>query len=91
MKTMKQVLAEFQRMQKQLCGKFGRGIIDVKTYDQGNGYWSVSIHVSRLSENGKEHEVWEDAKWTHYGLQDEENEAENEKELAAFKEKLNIK
>ena len=89
---MEQVLTEFQRMQKQLYGKFGREFIDVKAYDQGNGYWSVSILVTRHNHELEEHDVWEEARWTNYGtIHDEENESENRKLLAEFKKKFNLK
>ena len=89
---MKQVLAEFQRMQKQLYGKFGYGTIDVNAYDQGNGYWSVTIRVSRWSDELNAHDMWEEAKWTNYGAtQCDDYEAENEEILAEFKEKFNLK
>ena len=92
MKTMKQVLAEFQRMQKQLYGKFGHGTIEVRAYDQGNGYWSVGIRVSRWSDGLKKHDVWENAEWTNYGTTHcDEYESENEKLLAEFKKKFNLK
>ena len=92
MKTMKQVLAEFQRMQKQLYGKFGRGTIDVNAYDQGNGYWSVSIRVSRWSDELNAHDVWEEVKWTNYGATHcDDYDADNENRLAEFKEKFNLK
>lgn len=91
MKTMKQVLAEFQRMQKQLYGKFGHGTLELKAYDQGNGYWSVRILVTRWSSVLNTHDVWEQIEWDHYSEQNEFNEQENEKLLAEFKEKFNLK
>lgn len=92
MKTRKQVLADFYGMQRQLCDKFGRGTIDVEAYDQGNGFWSVRIRVSRWSDELNAHDVWVDLVWTNYGTtHDEEYEAENEEALAEFKEKFNLK
>lgn len=92
MRTMKQVLAEFQRMQNKMWGTFGQGAIEVRAYDQGNGYWSVTILVTRLNEHMK-HDVWESVEWRNYGvkLHDEETEQENEAKLAEFKEKFNLK
>ena len=91
MKTRKQVLAEFQRMQKQLYGKFGFGSFDVSAYDGGDGYWSVRILVSRWSEERDTHDVWEQVEWNHYSTQNERNEQNNEEILKAFKEKFNLK
>jgi hypothetical protein len=92
MKTRKQVLAEFQRMQNQMWGTFGQGAIEVRAYDQGNGYWSVTILVTRLNDALKVHDVWEEVKWTHHGVgYCEDDEAENEQLLAEFKEKFNLK
>ena len=86
------MLAEFQRMHRQLCDKFGHGIIAVSAYDQGNGYWSVEIHVSRWSDELNAHDVWEEAKWVNYGnTHNDERERENEARLAEFKEKFNLK
>lgn len=93
MKTRKQVLAEFQRMQNQMWGTFGYGAIEVRAYDQGNGYWSVTILVSRLNVETRKHDVWESVEWRNYGerLHGEDVEAENEAKLAEFKEKFNLK
>ena len=92
MKTREQVLAEFQRMQKQLYGKFGHGTIEVRAYDQGNGYWSVGILVSRRDDKLNAHDVWEEASWTNYGnTHSDYYETKNEKLLAEFKEKFNLK
>ena len=91
MKTMKQVLAEFQRMQNQLYGKFGHGTIKVRAYDQGNGYWTVRILVTRWCSELNTHDVWEQVEWDHYSDQNEFYEQENEKLLAEFKKKFNLK
>ena len=93
MKTRKQVLAEFQRMQNQMWGTFGQGAIEVRAYDQGTGYWSVTILVSRLNEETKKHDVWESIEWRNYGgtLHDEETEQENEAKVNEFKKKFNLK
>ena len=93
MKTRKQVLAEFQRMQNQMYGTFGQGAIEVRAYDQGNGYWSVTILVTRLNESMKKHDVWESVEWRNCGgtLHDEETEQENEAKVNEFKKKFNLK
>ncbi len=91
MKTMKQVLAEFQRMQKQLYGKFGHGSIDVSAYDSGDDYWNVRILVARWNSDLETHDVWEKAEWNHYSTHTERNEQNNEEILKRFKEKFNLK
>lgn len=87
------MLAEFQHMQNQMFDKFGQGAIEVRAYDQGTGYWSVSILVTRLNEDMTGHEVWESVEWRNYGgpLHDEETERDNEAQLAEFKKKFNLK
>lgn len=88
MKTRKQVLAEFQRMQKQLCGKV-RGFVVVQEYNgEDFAYWCIKMLVAKF--NGQEIEEREEVEWTHY-RQSEEQERENEAVLAEFKEKFNLK
>lgn len=86
MKTMKQVLAEFQRMQKQLMGE---GIVEVYVYCDG-GYWAIKVQKVTFTDN-QEVKTRDYVEWTHYSSQNEEQERENEKLLDEFKEKLNIK
>lgn len=86
MKTMKQVLAEFQRMQKQLICD---GSVDVRVYCNGK-YWTVSVEKMTFTHKN-EIETHDWVEWTHYSCQDEVDEQENEAKLAAFKEKLNLK
>lgn len=86
MKTMKQVLAEFQRMQKQLICD---GLVEVYVYCDGE-YWAIRVQKLTFTDN---HEVKtrDYVEWTHYTSQDEEQELDNEKLLAEFKEKFNLK
>lgn len=86
MKTMKQVLAEFQRMQKQLICD---GLVEVYVYCDGE-YWAIRVQTLTFTDN---HEVKtrDCVEWTHYTSQDEEQELDNEKQLAEFKEKFNLK
>lgn len=86
MKTMKQVLAEFQRMQKQLMCE---GIVEVRVYCDGE-YWAIRVEKVTFT-NNDEIKTRDYVEWTHYTSQDDENEQENEKLLAEFKEKFNLK
>lgn len=86
MKTMKQVLAEFQRMQKQLMGE---GIVEVNVYCDG-GYWAIKVQKVTFT-NNHEIKTRDYVEWTHYSSQDEEDEQNNEAKLAEFKEKFNLK
>jgi len=89
MKTRKQVLAEFQRMQNQLCDKV-RGFVVVQEHNGYDfAYWCIKIQVTTFK--GLEIEARDEVEWTHYSCQGEENERENEAVLAEFKEKFNLK
>jgi hypothetical protein len=89
MKTRKQVLAEFQRMHRQLCGKV-RGFVVVQEYNGDDfAYWCIKMQVTKF--NDKEIEARNEVEWTHYSRQSEEQERENEAVLAEFKEKFNLK
>ena len=88
MKTMKQVLAEFQRMQKQLCETV-KGFVDVKSYNT-TGMWEIEIHVTEFE--GKDIVGTSKVAWDNYkDIHSEVIEAENEAKLAEFKEKFNLK
>ena len=86
MRTMKQVLAEFQRMQKQLICD---GVVEIYVYCDGE-YWAIRVQKVTFTDN---HEVKtrDYVEWAHYSSQDEEQEQKNEKLLAEFKEKFNLK
>ena len=87
MKTRKQVLAEFQRMQNQMFDGVMDGIVHVDTYNDGKN-WTVSITRTTFK---KDHTVeeWDKCEWEHfYSVGDE---AKNEANLAEFKKKFNIK
>ena len=86
MRTMKQVLAEFQRMQRQLICD---GSVEVRVYQDGN-YWAIKLTRSTFTV-GCEIDSYHFVEWTHYSVQDEEDEQEQEKLLAEFKEKFNLK
>lgn len=91
MKTRKQVLAEFQRMQNQLFDGKMDGIVHVDTYNDGEN-WTVSI--TRSTFNKLSHKVvdWDKCEWEHYDrFYSEDDEKRNESALAAFKKKFNIK
>lgn len=89
MKTRKQVLAEFQRMHRQLCGTIN-GFVDTREYKQGSRYWTISLFITEFadSEIVAKHEVaWRNYCDTHTAGDERENEAV----LAEFKEKFNLK
>lgn len=86
MKTMKQVLAEFQRMQEQLMGDCA---VEVRVYKDGN-YWAIKLTRSTFTA-GSALESYHFVEWTHYSIQDEEQEQKNEKLLAEFKKMFNLK
>ena len=89
MKTRKQVLAEFQRMQNQMSGKV-RGFVAVQEYNGDDfAYWCIKMQVTKF--NDQVIEERDDVEWTHYSRQSEEQERENEAVLAEFKEKFNLK
>lgn len=86
MRTQKQVLAEFQQMQKQMICD---GFVEVSVYQDGN-YWAIKLVRTTITGRYKiDARDW--VEWTHYTCHDEEYEAENEKNLAEFKEKFNLK
>ena len=89
MKTRKQVLAEFQRMQNQMCGKFRR-FVEVREYNGDDfAYWCIKMQVTKFY--GEVLVGRDEVEWTHYSRQSEEAERENEAVLAAFKERFNLK
>lgn len=88
MKTRKQVLAEFQRMHRQLCGTV-KGFIEVREYN-ASGMWSIRLCVTKFESGeivAKDEVEWENYRTTH----NEGQERENEAKLAEFKEKFNLK
>lgn len=88
MKTRKQVLAEFQRMHKQLCGTV-KGFINVQEYN-ASGMWAVKLQVTEFE--GYEIVAKDEAEWDNYrNSHNEGQERENEAKLAEFKEKFNLK
>lgn len=90
MKTRKQVLAEFQRMQNQMFGKMDV-IVHVGTYNNGK-YWSVSITRSTFNKVNGAVADYDKFEWEHHDpFHSEADEARNESALAAFKKKFNIK
>ena len=86
MRTMKQVLAEFQRMQGQLICD---GVVEVRVYRDGE-YWSIKVQRVTFTEY-YEVKTSDGVEWTHYSSHYDEQEQKNEKLLAAFKEKFNLK
>lgn len=88
MKTKKQVLAEFQRMHRQLCGTV-EGFVEVEEYN-AMGMWAIKLHVTRFENSeivANDRVEWDNYCTTH----SEKNERENEATLAEFKEKFNLK
>lgn len=90
MKTRKQVLAEFQRMQNQMFGKMD-GIVHVDTYNHGK-YWSVSITRSTFNRVNCAVADYDKCEWEHHDpFHAEVDERRNESAVAAFKQKFNLK
>ena len=57
MKTRKQVLAEFQRMQNQMCGKV-RGFVTVQEYNGDDfAYWCIKMTVTKFNDREIEEKV----------------------------------
>lgn len=90
MRTRKQVLAEFQRMHRQLCGKVP-GFIDlVEYYRDNNRMWSIQLVITEFKDGkitARSSVVWENFCETH----GEQIEDENLAALAEFKKKFNLK
>ena len=89
MKTRKQVLAEFQRMHRQLCGTV-KGFVTIQEYNQdGSNYWRISLSITEFADGDivAKHEV----DWRNYSSHATADERENEAKLAEFKEKFNLK
>lgn len=86
MKTMKQVLAMYQRMQRQIVID---GHVEVVVC-KDEAYWMIRIQVVTFTENC-EIRTRDYAEWTHYSYQREETERENEKKVAEFKERFGLK
>lgn len=90
MKTRKQVLAEFQRMHRQLCGKVP-GFIDLTEYHSDNNcMWSIKLVITEFQDGkitAKSSVEWENYCETH----GESIEDENLAALAEFKKKFNLK
>lgn len=82
---MKQVLAEFQQMQKQLLCD---GIVEVRVY-KSDDYWTIKVQVTTFTEDC-EIKTRDYVEWTHYSRQGEENEQNNEWLLAEFKERFGL-
>lgn len=74
MKTKKQVMAEFVRLQKRYADLTGFVAVQVYNQDEGGDFWAVELTCTHF---GKVHIDWrESVQWMHYSHQDEAREAE---------------
>lgn len=85
MKTKKQVLDEFARLQKKYADI--NGFVDLKTYKDGDStYWSVTLTITAFE---RDEISWrETVDWTHYSRQREEDDMRNEAQVEAFVKKM---
>lgn len=84
MKTKKQVLDAFVRLQKKYIDI--KGFITVKAYKGEDDYWAVEISVTAFE--GREI-VWkESVEWTHYSSQNEVDEARNAEDVEEFVKRM---
>lgn len=86
MKTMKQVLTEFHRIQKQLI--IG-GSVDLRVYKSGD-FWTIDISRYTFTEDCKI-ATKDSVEWRHHSYYREEDEQENMAKLSEFKKKFNLK
>lgn len=86
MKTMKQVMSEFHRIQKQLIID---GSVDIHVYKSGN-FWTIEITRYTFTEVRKI-ATKDSVEWIHHSYYDEEDEQKNMAKLAEFKKKFNLK
>ena len=85
MKTKKQVMAEFARLQRRYEGI--RGFVTLKTYTaEEEGVWDVEITVSHFE--GRDIDWSERVNWMHYTVHNERFEAENEAKVAEFVKRM---
>lgn len=85
MKTKKQVMAEFARLQRKYEGI--RGFVTVKAYTADEaGVWDVEIIVSHFE--GMDIDWSERVNWMHYTVHNERFEAENEAKLTEFIQRM---
>lgn len=78
MKTRKQVLTDFGKLQKRFCGI--RGFVKVETYQSDNDYWSVKMGITKF--NAEREIVYaEDVEWESFSA-----DATNEAKVAQFVE-----
>lgn len=84
MKTKKQVIDAFVRLQKKYIDI--RGFATVKAYKGDDTYWSVEIVVTAFE--GNEIAWQERVQWTHYSNQNEAEEARNATNVAEFEKRM---
>lgn len=87
MRTKKQVLAEFYRLQD-ILSESVEGFVSVNTYYMGE-FWDISLRVTEYVGNiiAKQESV----AWVHFSEHCDELEADNEEDLKNFKLKFNLK
>lgn len=84
MKTQKQVIDAFVRLQKKYMNI--RGFVTVNAYRGEDDYWSVAITV--VAFEGREI-VWrESVEWTHYSNQREADDARNAEAVKEFIQRM---
>lgn len=87
MKTIKQVLGEFARLQRKY--EDINGFVDLKTFKDKSGeskYWSVTLTVTVFK--GEEIEWREKLDWTHFSGQTEMDDQQNEALIEEFVKKM---
>lgn len=87
MKTIKQVMSEFHRIQKQLIID---GSVDLHVYKSGN-FWTIEITRYTFTEEHRKIATKDSVEWMHHSYYDEEDEQKNMAKLAEFKKKFNLK
>ena len=91
MKTKKQVLAMFGKIQAQFAGKAGV-IFTVKLYNNLElDYWAVEISLYRFFDYATDEHYRDRVEWVHYSHHDEENEDTNMRVLHDFLDRNGIK
>lgn len=85
MKTKKQVMDEFFRLQKKYADI--KGFADIEVYNNGEGtYWTVQLRLTHFT--SRKIDWVESVVWDHYSDQSEANEASNESAVAKFIKKM---
>lgn len=85
MKTKKQVMDEFARLQKKYADIRGFAIMEVYNNDSGDG-WVVQLRMTHFTD--RQIDWVEKVEWTHYSNHRNADEALNESAVAEFIKKM---